>query len=149
LSKSFKKKKSQRSDQKMAEEVLKFTKLTIIVHLVIVVFYGILYWLPEINAPLYGITLTPALAALNMLLGSVMFGFAIGDLLCILAKEWKVVKIALIAEVVTSILMLIALFINLTAFNALVWLAIVAIIILIVLFCLTFLQQEDKLKPLF
>ncbi|MHA2282988.1 MAG: hypothetical protein ACXAC5_19280 [Promethearchaeota archaeon] len=132
----------------MTEEVLKFTKLTFIIHFVIVVLYGILYWLPEINAPLYGITYTAPLGALNMLLGSVMFGFAVGDLCCILAKEWKAVKIYLIAEVVTSILMLIALFMNLTVFNALIYMAIVAIIILIVLFCLTVLQQEDKIKTL-
>ena len=133
----------------MTEEILKFTKLNFIIHFVVLLLYAILFWLPEINTPLYGITNTPELGALSMMLGSCFTGFAIGALFGIFGKEWKEVRIVVIIDVAMNVTMLIAITLTLSVFNALIYVAFVITILLLVLFCLTFLQQEDKIKPLF
>lgn len=132
----------------MTEEILKFTKLNFIIHFVILLLYAILFWLPEINFPMYGITYTPELGALSLMLGSCFTGFAIGALFGIIAKEWKAVRIVVIIDVFMNVTMLIAITLTLSVFNALIYMALVVTILLLVLFCLTFLQQEDKIKTL-
>ncbi len=132
----------------MAEEILKFTKLTLAINFVIALIYTILYWLPELNASLYGITYTEVVGALNWLIGSCMTGLTLGSLLSIFAKEWKEVRIVVIILITVNIAFLITLTIKLAVFNELVYVAIVAIILLLVLYCLSFLQQEDTIKTL-
>ena len=132
----------------MTEEILKFTKLNFIIHFVILLLYTILFWLPDINFPMYGITYTPELVALSLMLGSCFTGFAIGALFGIIAKEWKEVRIVVIIDVFMNVTMLIAITLTLSVYNALIYMALVVTILLLVLFCLTFLQQEDKIKTL-
>jgi len=132
----------------MTDEILKFTKLTFVIHFVIVLLYTVLFWLPEFNTPLYGITNTPELGALSLMLGSCFTGLAIGALFGLFAKEWKQVRIVVIIDVAMNVTMLIALTLTLSVFNAMIYVAVVLTILLIVLFCLTFLQQEDTIKNL-
>ena len=132
----------------MTEEILKFTKLTFVIHFVIVLLYTVLFWLPEFNTPLYGLTNTAPLGALSLMLGSCFTGLAIGALFGLFAKEWKQVRIVVIIDVAMNVTMLIALTLTLSVFNALIYIAVVLTILLIVLFCLTFLQQEDTIKTL-
>ncbi|MHA2006525.1 MAG: hypothetical protein ACXACO_15565 [Promethearchaeota archaeon] len=133
----------------MAEEILKFTKLTFIIHFVVGLIFTLLFWLPEITGPLFGLSYTDELGALTMMLGSAFTGLTIGSLFGIFAKEWKEVKIVVIIENFLLVALLIATTIGLSVFNAMIYLSLVITIILLVLFCLTFLQQEDKIKPLF
>jgi len=133
----------------MTEEILKFTKLTFIIHFVILLLYAFLFWLPEFNTPLYGMTYTPELGALQLMLASCFTAFTIGALFGIFAKEWKQVRIVVIIDVFMNVTMLIALALTFSVFNALIYVAFVVTILLIVLFCLTFLQQEDKIKTLY
>jgi len=132
----------------MADEILKFTKLTLAINFAIALIYTILYWLPETNAALYGVTYTEVVGALNWLIGSCMTGLTLGSLFGIFAKEWKEVRIVLIILIAVNIAFLITLTLTLSVFNELVYVAIVAIIILLVLYCLSFLQQEDTIKIL-
>ena len=132
----------------MTEEVLKFTKLTLAIHFVILLLYTILFWLPDFNIPLYDITNTPELGALSLMLGSCFTAFTIGALFGIFAKEWKEVRIVVMIGIAFNITMLIALTFTLSVFNALIYVAFVVTILLIVLYCLTFLQQEDTIKTL-
>ncbi len=133
----------------MTEEILKFTKITFVIHFITGIIFTILFWIPEITAPLYGFTYTPALGAVTMMLGALFVGLTIGSLLAILAKEWKEIRILVLIESFLLVASLIATTINFAAYNAMVYVSMVLSIILLVLFCLTFLQQEDKMKPLF
>jgi len=135
--------------KEMAEEILKFTKLTFIIHFITGLIFTILFWLPEMTAPLFGFTYSPGLGAVTMTLGAAFVGLTIGSLLGILAKEWKEIKIVLLIEVFWLVANLISTTINLSAYNAMVYVSMAVSIILLVLFLLTFLQQEDKIKPLF
>ena len=133
----------------MTEEILKFTKLTFVIHFVTGLIFTILFWLPEITAPLFGFTYSPELGAVTMMLGATFVGLTIGSLLGIFAKEWKEIRIVVLIESFWLVASLIATTINLDAYNAMVYVSMALSIILLVLFCLTFLQQEDKIKPLF
>jgi hypothetical protein len=133
----------------MAEEILKFTKLTFIIHFITGLIFTILFWLPEITAPLFGFTYSPGLGAVTMTLGAIFVGLTVGSLLGILAKEWKEIKIVVLIETFWLVASLISFTINLSAYNAMVYVSMALSIILLVLFLLTFLQQEDKMKPLF
>ncbi|KKN35375.1 hypothetical protein LCGC14_0784280 [marine sediment metagenome] len=133
----------------MTDEILKFTKLTFLIHFLLGLVFTILFWLPEVTGPLFGLGDTAELSALSMLLGALFLGLTIGSLLSFLAKEWKEVKIVVIIENFWLVAGLIAMTINLSVYNALIYVSLVINIILLALFCLTFLQQEDKIKPLF
>jgi len=133
----------------MAEEILKFTKITFVIHFITGLIFAILFWLPEVSASIYGITYTPALGVVTRMLGGAFVGLTIGSLLAIFAKEWKEIRIVVLIECFLLVANLIATTIGLTVFNAMGYVTMVLIIILLVLFALTFLQQEDKMKPLF
>jgi len=133
----------------MADEILKFTKLTFVIHFITGLIFAILFWLPEITAPLYGFTYSAELGAVIMTVGAAFVGLAIGSLLSIFAKEWKEIRIVVLIECFLLVANLIALTINLNTYNAMGIVTMVIIIILLALFALAFLQQEDKMKPLF
>ena len=84
-----------------------------------------------------------------MLIGALFLGLTFGSLFGFLAKEWKEVKIVVIIESFWLVTGLIAMTINLSVYEPMIYLSLVINIIFLVLFCLTFLQQEDKMKPIF
>jgi hypothetical protein len=134
----------------MVAEIQKFTKLTFIIHFVIGLIFTILFFMPEINAPIYGLAYTAGIGALSMLVASLFAGWTVTSLGGILAKEWTEVRYIVIAEIIWLIAGFIASIINFGAIN--ITMAVVTLIIFIVmilLFVLTFLQQEGKIKPLF
>ncbi|MFX1567642.1 MAG: hypothetical protein ACFFCV_04655 [Promethearchaeota archaeon] len=134
----------------MAEEIQKFTKLTFIIHFVIALIFTILFFMPDVSVPIYGMTVTNDIHAITLTVASAFAGLTVSSLLGIFAKEWKEVKIVVILEVVWLVANLITSIISFITFNpAMGALTIVITIILLALFLLTFLQQEDKLKPLF
>ncbi len=133
----------------MTEEILKFTKLTFVIHFITGLIFTILFWLPQTTGPLFGFTYTADLGAVTMTLGAAFVGLTIGSLLGILAKEWKEIKIVVLIETFWLVASLISTTINLFAYNLIIYASMAISIILLVLFLLTFLQQEDKLKPLF
>ncbi|MFW9823528.1 MAG: hypothetical protein ACFFE4_11360 [Candidatus Thorarchaeota archaeon] len=133
----------------MAEEILKFTKLTFIIHFVIGLIFTILFFIPDIIAPLYGISSTTETRALGMVIGSLYAGLTASSLFGFLAKEWKEVKIVVIAEIVWLVVGLIAHIINFSVYAiGSAVLSLIIVILFIVLFLLTFLQQEEKIKTL-
>ena len=132
----------------MAEEILKFTKITFIIHSIIGIIFAILFLLPDITGPLFVDPYTPEVGAVTMMLGAAGVGLTIGSILGILAKEWKEIKIVVLIEVFYLVASLISTTINISIYEPFIYLSMVIIIILLVLFCLTFLQQEDKIKPL-
>lgn len=84
-----------------------------------------------------------------MTMAALFAGFAVSSLCGFLAKEWKEVKIVVIAEIVWLVAGLIVTIINFAVLN--VGMAVVTLIffiVLLALFLLTFLQQEEKMKPL-
>ncbi len=133
----------------MTEEILKFTKITFVIHFVVGLIFTIIFWIPETSTPIFGFTYTPALGAVTMMLGSTFVGLTIGSLLAFLAKEYKEIRIVVLTECFLLVASLIAMTINLTVYNAMGIVTLVILIILLVLFALAFLQQEDKIKPLF
>jgi hypothetical protein len=136
----------------MAEEILKFTKLTFIIHFLIALIFTVFFWIPDITIPLFlGVAaLNLATHALTLTIGCLFAGFAVSSLFGILAKEWKQVKIVVISEIVwlfCNLVISIVSFSVLTAVGAAINL--VVTIIMLVLFLLTFLQQQDIIKALF
>ena len=133
----------------MAEEILKFTKLTFIIHFIAGLIFSILFWLPGITGPLFVVNYTAEVGAVTMTLGAAFIGLTIGSLLGIFAKEWKEIRIVVLIESFWLVASLISTTINLSVYNLMIYTSMAFSIILLVLFCLTFLQQEDKIKPLF
>lgn len=132
----------------MVDENLKFTNLTFGIHFLTGFAFSVMFWLPEFSGPAFGLNYDSGTGALSMLLGAVFSGLTLSSLLAFLAKEWKEIRILTITEIFLLIALLIAMFVNLDAFNNMIYLSIAINIVLLVLFCLTFLQQEDKMKSL-
>ena len=132
----------------MTEEILKFTKLTFVIHFITGLIFTILFWIPGITGSFFVVNYTAEVGAVTMMLGAAFVGLTIGSLLGILAKEWKEIKIVVLIETFWLVASLISTTINLFAYNIIIYASMAISIILLVLFLLTFLQQEDKLKPL-
>jgi hypothetical protein len=136
----------------MAEEILKFTKLTFIIHFLIGLTFTILFWIPDITIPLYvGISgLTLETHAMSLTIGCLFAGFTVSSLLGILAKEWKQVKIVVVSEIIWLLANLITSIISFNVFTlSMAILTLIITIIMLLLFILTFLQQEDIINPFF
>ncbi len=134
----------------MAEEIQKFTKITFIIHFVIALIFTILFFMPDITIPLYTTeSITPETHAMSLTIASLFAGFTVSSLCGIIAKEWKEVKNVVILEVVWLVANLVTTIISFIVFEpAMAALTLVITIIMLVLFLLTFLQQEEKMKPL-
>jgi len=133
----------------MTEEIQKFTKLTFVIHFVIALIFTILFFMPDISVPIYGMTVTNEVLAITLTLASTFAGLTVSSLCGIMAKEWKQVKIVVILEIVWLIANLITVIISFTVYEVLMAvLTLLITIILLLLFILTFLQQEDKMKAL-
>ncbi|MFX0057221.1 MAG: hypothetical protein ACFE85_09375 [Candidatus Hodarchaeota archaeon] len=134
----------------MVDEILKFTKLTFVIHFVIAITFTILFFLPDISVPIFGITVTRAVHALTLTIASAFAGLTVSSLCGIRAKEWKEVKIVVILEVVWLVANLITVIISFGVYNlAMGIITLLITIFLLALFLLAFLQQEGKMKPLF
>jgi len=132
----------------MIEKIVKFTKITFIIHFILGVIMAIVLWIPPIGAPLFGISYTADTGALSMILGAAGMGLTIGSLLGYLAKEWKEVKIVVITEIVWLACFLIAVIINIAVFGLSAILLIIEGIVLLALFLLSYLQQQEVIKEL-
>ncbi|HEC40264.1 hypothetical protein LCGC14_0793900 [marine sediment metagenome] len=133
----------------MTEEILKFTKLTFVIHFISGLIFTILFWIPAITGPLFITDYNAGVGAVTMMLGAAFVGLTIGSLLGILAKEWKEIRIVVLIEAFWLVASLISTTINLSAYEPLIYVSLAITIILLALFALAFLQQEDKIKPLF
>ncbi|MHA1932423.1 MAG: hypothetical protein ACW96X_07765 [Promethearchaeota archaeon] len=137
----------------MAEEILKFTKLTFIIHSVIGLIFTILFFIPDLTVPIFlgsPTALTLETHMMSLTIASLFLGLTVSSILGILAKEWKQVKIVVICEIFWLIAAIVTTILSFAVFAVATGVLTVLVdIIMIALFCLTFLQQEDKLKPLF
>ena len=80
-----------------------------------------------------------------MVVGAAAAGFTISSLFGFMAKEWKEVKIIVIAEIVWLILMLVAVSLNIPVFGLGSIVNYIAGGSLFVLFLLSYLKQEEIL----
>jgi hypothetical protein len=134
----------------MSEEILKFTKMTFIIHFIIGLAFTVLFWIPDISSPLFGIERTFDTHAMSLIIGALFAGLSVSSLCGILAKEWKEVKIIVIAEVVWLVGAVITTIVSFPVYDPLMAvLTIILSVVLLALFLLTLLQQEDKIKALF
>ena len=134
----------------MAEEILKFTKLTFIIHFVIALIFTILFFIPDIIGPIALKNISAETHAMSLTIASLFAALTVSSLCGIIAKEWKEVKIVVIIEVVWLVASLVTTIINFPVLTlAMFILSLLTSIIMLALFLLTFLQQEDKMKALF
>ena len=54
----------------MVDEILKFTKLTFLIHFFIAVLFAILYFIPEISFPLFGVINNPVIGMMGNVIGA-------------------------------------------------------------------------------
>ena len=133
----------------MVEEIQKFTKLTFIIHFIIGIFFSALFWVPNITLPLLGIELTSDTRTLSLSIGALFTGLTIGCLLGIFAKAWKEVRIVVITGIIYLFLLPITSIVCFGVYDPMMAvMMIVQTIIILALYVLSFLQQEDKLKPI-
>ena len=134
----------------MTEEILKFTKLTFIIHFVVALIFTILFFMPDITGPIALLNPSVETHALTLTIASLFAALTVSSLFGFLAKEWRQVRIVVILEIVWLVAGLITTIINYPVYTMTMFiLALLVTIITLVLFLLTFLQQEDKMKPLF
>ncbi len=130
----------------MPEEVLKFTKLVFLVHVIVAAVFVILYLMPAVTLPALGMTYSVDAGSLARIIASIFAGLLVGSLLGYLAKEFKEIKILLLTEIVwlgTGIIV-----VTLSPLPSITP-AIVFYVVagpLLVLFLLSYLKQIGKLK---
>jgi len=129
----------------LVDEILKFTKYTFLIHFILGLIFTILYWIPEISVPILGLSYSIEVGTLSMVVGAATAGFTISSLFGFMAKEWKEVKIIVIAEIVWLILMLVAVSLNIPVFGLNSILTYIVGVSLSVLFLLSYLKQEEIL----
>ncbi len=133
----------------MVEEIQKFTKLTFIIHFIVGIMFSTLFWIPDFTLPLLGIELTLGTRAMCSSIGALFTGLTIGCLLGIFAKSWKEVRIVVITGIIYLFALPITSIIYFGAYDPMMAvMMIVQTIFILALYVLSFLQQEDKLKPL-
>ncbi len=132
----------------MVDDILKFTKITFLLNFIVGILLSILYWMPEFSLPQFGLTYTPELGHLSMVIGALFLSLGIGTLYGYFAKEWKEIKLLVIIELIWLISGLIETLINFNVAptNSVLFLVIGGV--LLALFLLSFLQQEEKIKQL-
>ena len=128
----------------MTEEIKKITKLTFGIHFVIGFVFTIMFFIPDITIPLFGLTLSLETHALSLTIGSLFAGFTASSLFGVFAKEWKQVKIIVISELVWLASNLITSIIGFSVFDLLSAIfTLILTIALLLLFALVLLKQED------
>ena len=127
----------------MVDENLKFTKITFLVHIIIGIIFTILYWIPAIFMPLFGLTYNPLAGMFSQVLGAAGAGLTVSSIFGYMAKEWKEVKIVVITEIVWLACALIAVIINFFVIGLSAILFIILLGLLLVLFLVSFLKQEE------
>lgn len=127
----------------MVDEILKFTKITLFLHLIVIIIFTILFWLPPVFAILFALTLDAMSSALCQMIAAIFTGATAMNLFGSLAKEWKQVKIYVIFEIVWLPPGIIAVIINFAVYGISAILFILTLIIFFILFLITFLQQEE------
>jgi len=133
----------------MVDEILKFTKITFLIHIILGSIFTILYWIPEISAPIFGLPYLIEAGAVSMVLGAAAAGLVASSIFGYFAKEWKEVKIVVINELVWLGACLIALIINIGVFGLNVIMSFIFVSLMFVLFVLSYLQQEEIIGELF
>jgi len=128
----------------MTQDVLKITKLTFGIHFIIGFIFTILFFIPDITIPMFGLALSFDTHALSLTIGSLFAGFTASSLFGIFAREWKQVKIVVISELVWLVSNLITGVVSFSVFDLLIAVFILILTIaLILLFALVLLKQED------
>ena len=127
----------------MVYEILKFTKITFLIHLFVGIIFSILYWIPPMLAALFALTLDAMSSALSQIIAALFTGLTLASLLGYMAKEWKQVRIVVIQELIWLLLGLIAVILNFAVLGTSAILFLLVIILVFVLFFITFLQQEE------
>ncbi|MHA2008580.1 MAG: hypothetical protein ACXABO_20500 [Promethearchaeota archaeon] len=133
----------------MVDEILKFTKLTFLIAFIFFILNAVMMYLPEVTLPLMGFPTSPEINSLSITMGSIVLALAVSFLLVFLAKEWKQVKIVVITALLATLLDQINVFINFASVPLTFSIMDLTFgLPFLVLFLLTYLQQEDKIKPL-
>ena len=127
----------------MVDEILKFTKITFLLHLIVLLIFTILFWMPPVFATLFALTFDAISSALCQMIAAIFTGATAMNLFGYLAKEWKQGKIYVIFEIVWLPLGIITVIINFAAYGISAILFLLVLIIFFVLFLITFLQQEE------
>lgn len=128
----------------MSDKILTITKLTFGIHFVIGLIFTILFFIPDISIPIFGLVLTFDTHALSLTLGSLFAGFTASSLFGVFAKEWKEVKIIVISELVWLFCNLITGIISFPVYDLVgALLTLLLTIALLLLFALTLLKQQD------
>lgn len=128
----------------MVDKILTITKITFGIHFVIGFIFTILFFIPDIIIPIFGLALTLDTHALSLTIGCLFAGFTASSLFGVFAKEWKQVKIVVISELVWLAGNLITGIISFSVFNLLnAIFTLILTIVLLLLFALVLLKQED------
>jgi len=130
----------------MPEELLKFSKIGFLIHVILGALFAILYWLPGVSAPLFGFTYAPVTDGLSQVFAAAITGLTIGSVFAAMAKQWNEVKILVYIELIWLGLGIIATLINVLAFGTTTVLFVIVLGVLFALFLLIFLKQEGKMK---
>jgi hypothetical protein len=134
----------------MREEILKFTKMTFIIHFIIGLAFTVLFWIPDITTPIFGLERTFDTHAMSLTIGALFAGLTVSSLCGILAKEWKEVRIVVISKIIWLVGAVVTTIVSFPVYDPIMAvLTIIISVILLALFILTFLQQEDKMKEMF
>lgn len=127
----------------MTDEILKITKITILIKFLSGIVFTLMYWLPELSGPLFGLSYSPQSGAYSMMVGSAVLGLTIGAFFALFAKEWKEIKILVMAEIGWLASVLIAIIVNFSLFDIIVIGVLLIVILLLAMYIVSFLKQEE------
>ena len=132
----------------MVDEILKFTKITLLVQLIYGILFAILYWLPAVTLPLFGIAVNDGTSALIQFLGCALAALSVSTILSLRKTSWAEVQIKMATEIVWQCTLIVFAIYYLPIIGVSLVGSIVMLISDIILTVLAFLQQEDIIKPL-
>ena len=132
----------------MVEEILKFTKISFYVILIYGVIFSILFLIPTVSLSILGVTYNPEAGALSNMVGAAVIMLTVGTVLTLLKKEWSVVRIKMLMEIVWQIVVIIVIIVNSPLLGVYTATNILIVVPELTFTLLAILQQEDIIKPL-
>jgi len=112
------------------------------------VIFSILFLIPTVSLSILGVTYNPEAGALSNMVGAAVIMLTVGTVLTLLKKEWSVVRIKMLMEIVWQIVVIIVIIVNSPLLGVYTATNILIVVPELTFTLLAILQQEDIIKPL-
>ena len=132
----------------MLDEILKFTNITFYIQLIYGIVFTMLFWIPTISLPMFGVIYTDEAGALSQMIGAAVAALTVGTILALRKREWSEVQIKMMVEIVWQVVVMTVIIINSPLLGIYAITNVLIVVPEFVFTLLSVLQQEEIIKPL-